>query len=743
MSVSLSRYKTKKRNKNIIIYIKINNNIYFYFLSFLIFFYLSNGKLITKLNKISEINLTIIGNGSQTILYNKYQTFYSESYIFDSEPSEILINGVKTNQLGFVVNNLINEENNITLRWNYSFNFCGMMFFNRYNITKIDLSNFDSSNCTNIICMFCHCISLESINLNNFNTSLVTNMNSLFYNCSSLLSLNLNNFDTTLVTNIYKMFYNCRTLRYLDLENFNTSLVVEMTALFHNCYSLTSINIRNFDTSLVTNMYCMFCNCESLEFLNLSHFNTSLVTNMRRMFLSCKSLTSLDISNFNTSLVTNMNSMFAYCFNLKSLNINHFDTSLLNTMISMFIQCTSLVSLDLSNFNTSLVTNMSMIFKNCKNLLSLELNNFNFSSVCDTTEMFYGCNNNLILCINNEYNSSTFNNYNFQNNCSYLCQLKSKIYIDENKNCIYNCFEDIEYKFEYNNKCYQSCPNGTNNLDDNYICQKEVYTSNSIEDNSIIKSNIVDNNIDSNTIVDNSFLDNISNNNNINIFVNMINFNNIFKKNNNISEDDIIKILRNELINNSLDSLINAFIEKEKKDLIYTKDKIIFQLTSSFNQKNNVYHNISSIDLGKCENLLRLYYNISDNITLLILKIDFYEDGLSIPIIEYDIYNSKTKEKLNLNICKDTKIKIYIPVSIDENNLFKYNSSHEYYNDICYPYTTEDKTDIILQDRREEYINKNLSLCEKNCEFKNFDFSNEKVECYCSVKNIFHSISDI
>ena len=108
MSVSLSRYKAKNRNKNIIIYIKKNNNIYFYFLSFLIFFYLSNGKLITKLNKISEINLTIIGNGSQTILYNKYQTIDSESYIFDSEPSEILINGIKTNQLGFVVNNLIN-----------------------------------------------------------------------------------------------------------------------------------------------------------------------------------------------------------------------------------------------------------------------------------------------------------------------------------------------------------------------------------------------------------------------------------------------------------------------------------------------------------------------------------------------------------------------------------------------------------------------------------------------------------
>jgi hypothetical protein len=52
---------------------------------------------------------------------------------------------------------------------------------------------------------------------------------------------------------------------------------------------------------------------------------------------------------------------------------------------------------------------------------------------------------------------------------------------------------------------------------------------------------------------------------------------------------------------------------------------------------------------------------------------------------------------LDLNFCNDIKINITIPVDIDENNLFKNNSSYEYYNDICYPYTTEYKTDINIK----------------------------------------------
>ena len=92
---------------------------------------------------------------------------------------------------------------------------------------------------------------------------------------------------------------------------------------------------------------------------------------------------------------------------------------------------------------------------------------------------------------------------------------------------------------------------------------------------------------------------------------------------------------------------------------------------------------------------------------------DYFEDGLKIPIIEYELFNNITKN--NLDLLEYDKINISIPVSINEDNLYLYNSSSDYYNDICYSYSFKNKTDIILNDRREEYINNNMSLFEANC----------------------------
>ena len=78
---------------------------------------------------------------------------------------------------------------------------------------------------------------------------------------------------------------------------------------------------------------------------------------------------------------------------------------------------------------------------------------------------------------------------------------------------------------------------------------------------------------------------------------------------------------------------------------------------------------------------------------LLIFKVEYFIPGFLIPIIEYEIYDySNPKNKLNLNICENVKININIPVLINENNLFKYDPSCAFYNDICFPYTTEFKT---------------------------------------------------
>ena len=138
-------------------------------------------------------------------------------------------------------------------------------------------------------------------------------------------------------------------------------------------------------------------------------------------------------------------------------------------------------------------------------------------------------------------------------------------------------------------------------------------------------------------------------------------------------------------------------------------------------------------------------YNISDNGTLIIFKVEYFEEGLLIPIIEYEVYNPYSHEKLELDVCQDNsaRILIEIPVTIDDENLFKYNSSSDYYNDLCFPYTTDQGTDIILSDRKNEFVNNNYSLCEKNCEYNGYDIDTKKASCECQVKTNMNFFSNI
>ena len=89
---------------------------------------------------------------------------------------------------------------------------------------------------------------------------------------------------------------------------------------------------------------------------------------------------------------------------------------------------------------------------------------------------------------------------------------------------------------------------------------------------------------------------------------------------------------------------------------------------------------------------------------------------------------------MDLNICKDVKININLPVFINESEVFKYNPSGEYYNDLCYVYTTENGTDINLKDRKNNYLKKNMSVCESNCDFDKYDNYTKKVSCECEIK---------
>ena len=48
--------------------------------------------------------------------------------------------------------------------------------------------------------------------------------------------------------------------------------------------------------------------------------------------------------------------------------------------------------------------------------------------------------------------------------------------------CIDNCANDNYYKYDYNSKCYHSCPNGTHiSKYNNYICEKDLICDNYID----------------------------------------------------------------------------------------------------------------------------------------------------------------------------------------------------------------------------------------------------------------------
>ena len=83
--------------------------------------------------------------------------------------------------------------------------------------------------------------------------------------------------------------------------------------------------------------------------------------------------------------------------------------------------------------------------------------------------------------------------------------------------------------------------------------------------------------------------------------------------------ENIQNIFSDASFNNILDNIIN-----EDKDITMSNDETIIQITSTDNQKNNKNRNISTINLGECEETLKSIYNINPNKSLLILKIDSY-----------------------------------------------------------------------------------------------------------------------
>ena len=127
------------------------------------------------------------------------------------------------------------------------------------------------------------------------------------------------------------------------------------------------------------------------------------------------------------------------------------------------------------------------------------------------------------------------------------------------------------------------------------------------------------------------------------------------------------------------------------------------------------------------------------------MKVDIKRDDTSSTQIEYQVFNPINLQQLDLSYCDNAKIVVYSPIDLDNKtyNLLKhlkdqgynlFNGNDSFYNDICSTFNSFNDTDVLLKDRKNDFYIQNITLCEENCEYEDFNLESLKAKCQCDVK---------
>ena len=391
------------------------------------------------------------------------------------------------------------------------------------------------------------------------------------------------------------------------------------------------------------NWGCLFRNCINIINIDFSQFDFSQSIKGNQMFYYCKSITSLNINDFGKVKLKDAGSIFRGMISLTSLNLSNFDTSEVTDIGGMFWDCPSLTYLDLSHFQTNSVNvSVEHMFSNCINLEYINIKNAKFQP--HNISEFISAKKNVVFCNEDERIVSRVIGYKCAIiDCSENWRQNQKKINLENDECVDNCSLTNNNKYNYKNACYEKCPIGTYNYffkcedchPDCKICEKGA-DENSTNCKSCSEPG------------------------------KYLNFGNCYEYNNNI------------FINNDTnfdyifeDIFTSYDPENENALVIKRPDEVIFQITNSKNElellknKNNA-NNISIIDLGYCETILRKEYHINDTDSLIFIKKEKSSNKPKEKNVNFEVYEPYTKTRLNLSICDDTPINIYVPMELSK-----------------------------------------------------------------------------
>ena len=436
-------------------------------------------KLIKLLNN-SKITITIKGNGTQKILgINTGCSGYNGEL-----PDYVYVNGINKYNKVYEVSNLISIENKITLEWNSSLTSCYCMFCRLYNITKVDVSKFDTSQVKNMAAMFSYNILLVSLNLNSFNTSSVTDMHEMFYHCYSLKILDLSNFQTNSYISKTNMFSNCSSSLIVCLDTIKAnSILSELPSDYQN--NCEEVHLRLNRKKIFEKDYYLY-NCEDdleykYEYNNTcykscpenTYYNQTLCIDIPNgYYLNDTNLMTINKCNEKCKTCSKESAYLNLCKTCNN-DSNYFPILNYNNSINeSFFDCGKNIQ---EEFYLDLEDNVyKPCFSSCKKCYK---HGNEFQHNCDECKNNYIALNDTDNNNNNCYEKCNFFYY-FDSNKKYQCTTYKKCpdnfnkLIPEKNKCISNCSEDNHYQYEFNNICYKSCPNGT--INNNNLCEAKL-----------------------------------------------------------------------------------------------------------------------------------------------------------------------------------------------------------------------------------------------------------------------------
>ena len=620
------------------------------------------------------------------------------------------------------------------------------MFSNCVALKEINFDDFSIDNVQSMNSVFYKCNSLKSLRLSNWETSNVMSMNNIFSECTSLVSLEIPNFYMQQLMESNDVFNNVNNLRYIDIQNMKYSSTEEFnenTCINHNCnlalnYNNDPIivcqNNKFITNSNIKEICCEYdienniCTAYNYIFIYFNH-DVNYPTGFKNIYRNSvtfinyngETLTSTDalniISNtqleiyFDESPIT-MEKFFSIeedsnMIYLSSIDFSSFSTYELESMDSMFYGCSSLISLDFYFFITEFVINMANLFYGCSSLKSITFSEFFAINVENMDSMFYGCSSLEILNLSSFDTSHVQNMDNMFYNCNSLNLLDISNFIissTTSTNQMFTGVNNINFINLYNTQDEA----GKITSSEINILEKEFFVCQ--------QSDIITN---PNAIKCCDYYEN-------EVFC--VHIKNITKE-----------------IETAYHNIIENIEYKEFK--IIKIDNSILQFSTLFEQLNNKYDNISSVDLGDCEAKLREQEGLTDNEQFLIIKLDLRNDYNNATYVQYEIFNPRKYSKVNLDICKNINIKITVPVLMNKEdfslisslknqgyNIFDLNDN--FYNDICSTYTALNGADLVLSSRKTYAYDeiKDIYLCQSGCEFEKFNTKTNNSICNCNVQ---------